>query len=89
MLIHGNESSKSERVDLVNHDAVGWPVASELLVWGDSLNLRLALACLLQFSHHLKGKGKLEEMFYGHQKYLLSKLRFVLQTVSNTKLVIN
>ena len=48
MLIHGNESSKSEWVDLVNHDAVGWPVASELLVRGDPLNLGLALASLLQ-----------------------------------------
>ena len=65
MLIHGNESSKSERVDLVNHDAVGGPVASELLVGGDPLNLGLALAGLLQFGHHLKGQGKLEEKFSG------------------------
>ena len=65
VLIHGNESSKSERVDLVNHDAVGGPVASELLVRGDPLNLRMALACLLQFGHHLKGQGKLEEKFSG------------------------
>ena len=55
VLIHGNESSKSERVDLVNHDAVGGSVASELLVRGDPLNLGMALASLLQFSHHLKG----------------------------------
>ena len=54
MLIHGNESSKSEWVDLVNHDAVGWPVASELLVRGDPLNLGLALARLLQLRHHLR-----------------------------------
>ena len=47
MLIHGDESSKSEWVDLVNHDAVGRPVASELLVRGNPLNLRLALASLL------------------------------------------
>ena len=63
MLIHGNESSKSERVDLVNHDAVGGSVASELLVRGDPLNLRMALACLLQFGHHLKGRGNLKEKF--------------------------
>ena len=60
VLIHGNESSKSERVDLVNHDAVGWPVASELLVGGNPLNLGAALAGLLQFGLHLKGQGKVE-----------------------------
>ena len=54
MLIHGNESTKSEWVDLVNHDAVGWPVASELLVGGNPLNLRLALASFLQLCHNLR-----------------------------------
>ena len=54
MLIHGNKSTKSEGVDLVNHDAIGGPVARELLVRGNPLNLRLVLASLLQLCHHLQ-----------------------------------
>ena len=54
MLIHGDESSKSEGVDLVNHDAVGGSVASELLVRSYPLNLSLTFPCLLQLGDDLR-----------------------------------
>ena len=82
MLIHGNESSKREGVDLVNHDAVSWPVSSEFLVRSNPLNLGLTLASLLQLGHHLRsqeGGGKV----FAWLKYLLSHLRFDPQIVSN------
>ena len=61
MLIHGDESSKSEGVDLVNHDAVGGSVASELLVRSYPLNLSLAFPCLLQLGDDLRLKAKLQQ----------------------------
>ena len=56
VLIHGDESSKSEGVDLVNHDAVGGSVASELLVRSYPLNLSLTFPCLLQLGDDLRLK---------------------------------
>ena len=63
MLIHGDESSKSEGVDLVNHDAVGGSVASELLVRSYPLNLSLTFPCLLQLGDDLRLKSKLLQDF--------------------------
>ena len=70
MLIHGDESSKSEGVDLVNHDAVGGSVASELLVRSYPLNLSLTFPCLLQLGDDLRLKSKLLQDFKGilHQQ---------------------
>ena len=63
VLIHGDESSKSEGVDLVNHDAVGGSVASELLVRSYPLNLSLTFPCLLQLRDDLRLKAKLRQTF--------------------------
>ena len=64
MLIHGDESSKSEGVDLINHDAVGGSVASELLVRSYPLNLSLTFPCLLQLGDDLRLKAKLLQDFF-------------------------
>ena len=63
MLIHGDESSKSEGVDLINHDAVGGSVASELLVRSYPLYLSLTFPCLLQLGDNLRLKAKLRQDF--------------------------
>ena len=63
MLIHGDESSKSEGVDLVNHDTVGGSVASELLVRSYPLYLSLTFPCLLQLGDDLRLKAKLQQDF--------------------------
>ena len=63
MLIHGDESSKSEGVDLINHNAVGGSVASELLVRSYPLNLSLTFPCLLQLGDNLRLKAKLQQDF--------------------------
>ena len=53
MLVHGDEGAEGEGVDRVDHQAVGRPVAGELLVWRDLHDLLRRHAALLELLHHL------------------------------------